>query len=180
MQSAQLLIGIGIAVKVGLEIHFAPGWILWLKAKRKRRSSLQESDDSFTLLWVAVPVCALIIAPARSISAKPVLLPLAMATILSVVFSPVASRLERYVGRLLSAAMVVLVVIGLMRAMGYFLTIELADVADQVSEYSDNIGNKLAALEKNTPPWIQHIKEAVSDVQRRVQSANPLPASSVP
>jgi predicted PurR-regulated permease PerM/methanogenic corrinoid protein MtbC1 len=143
--------------------------------QRDTEQPYSESDDSLTLLWVAVPVCALIIATGAFYLAKPVLLPLALATILSVVFSPVASRLERYVGRLLSAALVVLVVIGAISAMGYFLTIELADVADRVSEYSDNIGNKLAALEKNTPPWIQHIKEAVSDVQRRVQSANPPP-----
>jgi len=32
--------------------------------------------------------------------------------------------------------------------MGYLLTIELTAVAGQVAGYSDNIGNKLAALEK--------------------------------
>jgi predicted PurR-regulated permease PerM len=30
-------------------------------------------------------------------------------------------------------------------------------------------------LEKNTPPWLQHVKEAVTDVQRRVEGANPAP-----
>ena len=60
-------------------------------------------------------------------------------------------------------------------AMGYFLTIQLTTVAEQVANYSDNIGNKLAALEKSTPPWLAHIKEAVSEVQRRVESANPAP-----
>ena len=71
--------------------------------------------------------------------------------------------------------MVVLLVIGFIGAMGYFLTIELTAVADQVSEYSDNIGNKIAALEKNTPPWLQHVKDAVTDVQHRVAGANPAP-----
>ncbi|HZC45797.1 MAG TPA: AI-2E family transporter [Candidatus Acidoferrum sp.] len=137
--------------------------------------SYGESDDSFALLWVAVPLCAMIVATGALYFAKPVLLPLAIALILSVVFSPVASRLERYVGRLISAALVVLLAIGVISAIGYFLTVELTSVADQVAGYSDNIGNKLAALEKNTPPWIQHIQEAVTDVQRRVQSANPAP-----
>jgi predicted PurR-regulated permease PerM/methanogenic corrinoid protein MtbC1 len=132
-----------------------------------------ESDDSFALLWVAVPICALIIATAALYFARPVLLPLAIALILSVVFSPVATRLERYFGRLISAALVVLVAIGVISAIGYFLTIELTTVADQVAGYSDNIGNKLAALEKTTPPWIQHIKDAVTDVQRRVAKAEP-------
>src|SRR6202167_3009091 len=120
------------------------------------------------------------IATAALYLGRPVLLPLAIALILSVVFSPVASRLDRYFGRLISAALVVLVAIGLLTAMGYFLTIELTSVADQVAGYSDNIGNKLAALEKNTPPWLQHIQEAVTDVQRRVASANPAPTVRQP
>jgi predicted PurR-regulated permease PerM len=137
--------------------------------------SYEEIDDRFELLWVAVPMCALIIGTAALYFAKPVLLPLAIALIMSVVFSPVASRLEPYCGRFISAALVVLLVIGFIGALGYFLTTELTTVADQVSEYSDNIGNKLAALEKNTPPWLQHVKEAVTDVQRRVEGANPAP-----
>jgi predicted PurR-regulated permease PerM len=134
-----------------------------------------ESGDGFSLLWVAVPVCATIIATAALYFGRPVLLPLAIALILSVVFSPVATRLERYFGRLIGAALVVLLVIAAVSAMGYFLTIELTDVADQVAGYSDNIGNKLAALEKVSPPWLQHIKEAVTDVQRRVENASPAP-----
>ncbi len=134
-----------------------------------------ESEDRFALLSVAGPVCALIITSGALYLGRPVLLPLAIALILSVVFSPVATRLERYFGRLISAALVVLVVIGAISAIGYFLTIELTTVADQVSGYSENIGNKLAALEKTTPPWLQHIKDAVSDVQRRMASTNPAP-----
>jgi predicted PurR-regulated permease PerM/methanogenic corrinoid protein MtbC1 len=134
-----------------------------------------DGDDGFSLLWVAVPICAMIVGTAALYFGRPVLLPLAIALILSVVFSPVATRLEPYCGRLMSAALVVFVAIGIISATGYFLTIELTAVADQVSDYSDNIGNKLAALEKTSPPWLQHIKEAVTDVQRRVQNANPAP-----
>ncbi len=143
--------------------------------EKETEQSYDDSDDRFELLWVAVPICALIISTAAFYFGKPVLLPLAIALIMSVVFSPVATRLEPYCGRFVSAALVVLLVIGFIGAMGYFLTIELTAVADQVSEYSDNIGNKIAALEKNTPPWLQHVKEAVTDVQNRVASANPAP-----
>lgn len=179
MQFAQSRSGIGIAVigiavKVGLEIHFASEWGSVAEIG-KETQSYEESDDRLTLLWVAVPVCGLIISSAALYFASPVLLPLAIALILSVVFSPLASRLEPFCGRFISAAMVVLLVIGFIAALGYFLTIQLTGVADQVSEYSDNIGNKLAALEKNTPSWLQHVKDAVTDVQRRVESANPAP-----
>ena len=143
--------------------------------ENQREQPYGESEDRFALLSVAAPVCTLIVASGALYLGRPVLLPLAIALILSVVFSPVASRLERYFGRLISAALVVLVVIGGIAVIGYFLTIELTNVADQVSGYSENIGNKLAALEKTTPPWLQHIKDAVSDVQRRMASTNPAP-----
>ncbi len=146
-----------------------------VEIEKQTEQAYGESEDRFALLSVAAPVCALIITTGALYLGRPVLLPLAIALILSVVFSPVATRLERYVGRLISAALVVLVAIGAISAIGYFLTIELTTVADQVAGYSDNIGNKLAALEKATPPWLQHIKDAVSDVQRRVESANPGP-----
>jgi predicted PurR-regulated permease PerM/methylmalonyl-CoA mutase cobalamin-binding subunit len=150
------------------------------KATPTTPAGYEEGDDQFALLWVAVPICALIIGTAAFYFASPVLLPLAIASILSVVFSGVADRLEHYCGRFISAATVVLLVIGFISALGYFLTIQLTAVADQVSEYSDNIGNKIAALEKNTPPWLQHVKEAVTDVQRRVESANPAPRKATP
>ena len=149
-----------------------------VEGEKQTQQPYGESEDSYALLWVGVPLCVMIIATGALYLGRPVLLPLAIALILSVVFSPVASRLEPYFGRLVSAALVVLVAIGLLSAMGYFLTIELTGVADQVAGYSDNIGNKLAALEKNTPPWLQHIQEAVTEVQRRVASANAAPAAA--
>jgi predicted PurR-regulated permease PerM/methanogenic corrinoid protein MtbC1 len=133
----------------------------------------EEDDDQFALVWAFAPVVAFLIVTAALYAGREILLPLAMAVILAVIFSPVATRLERFVGPLLSSAIVVLLVVGLMTAMVYFLTVELTTVADNVSQYSDNIGNKLAALEKTTPPWLQHIQQAVADVEQRVERANP-------
>src|SRR5260370_7913056 len=136
-------------------------------------SPIDTDEDQFALLRAFAPVVVFLIASAALSAGREVLLPLAMAIILAVIFSPVATRLERYLGRLLSAAIVVCVVVGLMRAMVYFLTVELTTVADHIAGYSDNIGNKLAALEKTTPPWLQHIQKAVADVEQRLERANP-------
>jgi predicted PurR-regulated permease PerM len=81
------------------------------------------------------------------------------------------------VGRFFSAALIVLLAIGAVTAIGYFLTVELMVVADKVSGYSDNIGNKLGALEKTSPPWLQHLQYALSDIQRRVRKDASAPAS---
>ena len=106
---------------------------------------------------------------------RDVLLPIAMAFILAITFTSLSNFLERFVGRVCGAALVVLLAIGVITAFGYFLTVELTGVADQIAGYSDNIGNKLVALEKVSSPWLQHLKYAVADVQRQVQKASPRP-----
>jgi predicted PurR-regulated permease PerM len=100
-----------------------------------------------------------------------------MAFILAIIFGPLSNILERFVSRTLSAALVVLLVIGAISALGYFLAVELTAVVDNVAGYSDNIENKLAALEKVSPSWLRHLRHAVSDVQRRVEATSPAPTS---
>jgi predicted PurR-regulated permease PerM/methylmalonyl-CoA mutase cobalamin-binding subunit len=99
-------------------------------------------------------------------------MPLAMAAVLAVIFSPVATRLERYVGSLISAALVVLAAVVALIAVGYFLTVELTEVAVEVSGYSDNIAVKLSALEKGTPLWLQQVESGVGEVEQRLQETN--------
>jgi predicted PurR-regulated permease PerM/methanogenic corrinoid protein MtbC1 len=101
---------------------------------------------------------------------KDILLPLAMASILAVAFSPIASRLELFVGRLVSAAWVVLIAISAIGVVGYFLTVELTSVAVEVAGYSDNIANKLASLQESTPSWLRSIEGGVKDIQERLQN----------
>src|SRR5713101_3793499 len=126
-------------------------------------------------------IIAFIIAVAVLSFAKDILLPLAIAALLAVVFTPIASRLEPFVGRFLSAALIVVTVISSIAALGYFLTVELTSVAVEMTEYSDNIAAKLAKLEGSTPEWLQRIESGVKDVQSQVQNAGPrLPKVKAP
>jgi predicted PurR-regulated permease PerM len=143
-------------------------------------SSDTGADDGLASIWAAIPIVAIVFATATLYRGRDVLMPVAMALILAVIFTPVSNLLERFVGRVCSAALVVIVAIGMITTIGYFLTVELTDVADQVAGYSDNIGNKLAALEKTSPPWLQHLKYALAEVQRRVQKGNPAPSTPKP
>ena len=141
-----------------------------------------------TFIWTALPIVAMVFATATLYRGRDVLLPITMALILAVIFTPLASLIEPYVGRILSAALVVLIAVAAIGAVGYFMTVELTAVADDVAGYSDNIGNKLAGLAASSPPWLQHLKFAFADIRRRVETAEPpakapamiqvLPASS--
>lgn len=123
---------------------------------------------------------AVIVATAVLYFGKDILLPLAMASILAVAFSPIASRLEPLVGRFVGAALVVLMAAGVLGATGYFLMLELTSVAVDVAGYSDNIATKLSTLEGNTPIWLQRIEEGVKDVQQQLERKAPEPQRRAP
>jgi predicted PurR-regulated permease PerM len=140
----------------------------------KRPSAAEsEQDELDSLLLIGTPVLAVVVATAVLYFARDILLPLAMASMLSVIFSPLASRFERVIGRLAGTAVVVLGAIAIMGAIGYFLTTELTSVADDLADYSPNIAAKLTAIQKHTPSGLKHIQEAIEDIQKEVQRAGP-------
>ncbi len=132
-----------------------------------------DREDLQSLLRVGIPVFAVIVATAVLYFARDILLPLAMATMLSVIFSPLAQRAEKIIGRLAGTALVVLGAIAIVGAIGYFLTTELTSVAGEVASYSDNIAAKLTALQKDSSKGFQRIQHAIEDVQKQVERAGP-------
>ena len=118
---------------------------------------------------VSTTVLALVVATIVLYLGKNIFLPLAMASMLAVVFSPIADRLEPVVGRFVGAALVALVAITAVGGTGYFLTVELTSVAVEVAGYSNNIATKITKLEGSTPAWLQSIESGVNDVQRQLQ-----------
>jgi len=135
-------------------------------------SASDERDNDRGVAW---PLLAVIVATAVLYLGKDILLPLTMASVLAVAFSPITSRLERFVGRFISAALVVVLAITTIGAILCFLTIELTSVAVQVAGYSDNIAVKLTRLQGSTPVWLQTIEDGVKEVERRVEKPVPKP-----
>jgi predicted PurR-regulated permease PerM len=129
-------------------------------------------DEEFSVNRVARPLLAIIIATAVFYLGREILLPLTMASILAIVFSPVANRLEPFVGRLLSALLVMLVSIAAVGGLIYFLTVELTSVAVDVAGYSDNIAAKVNALKGETPLWLQRVENGVEAVEEQIQTKN--------
>ena len=139
-----------------------------------------DRDDGLDGGSVTRPILAVIVATVVLYFGKDILLPLAMASILAVAFSPITSRLETFVGRFVSAALVVVLAITAIGAIGFFLTVELTSVAVEVAGYSDNIAAKLARLQGSTPAWLQTIEDGVKDVERRLQKTGPGPTGAPP
>ena len=107
-------------------------------------------------------------------------MPLTMAAVLAVIFSPIASRLDRFVGAFVSAALVVVAAVAIVVGIGYFVTVELTSVAVQVTDYTDNIATKLTALKGSTPEWLQRVEDGVKDVEQQLADLSPRPKRSKP
>ena len=133
-------------------------------------------DDVQSSLRVAIPVLAVIVATSVLYFARDILLPLAMAGMLSVIFSPLAKRAEKFLGHLAGTALVVLGAIAFVGGIGYFLTTELTAVAGDLTNYTTNIANKLTAIQKNTPASLRRIEGAIADVEKQLQRSTHEPA----
>ena len=134
--------------------------------------SESESDLAYLTAFIsnAVPILTLLLATTVLYRGRDIFLPLTTAVILAVIFTQIANLIEPFFGRIFSAVLVVVLAIGTLSATGYFLTAELTAVADKVAGYSSNIGSKLGALEKLSPPWLRHLKYALSDIEQRTQA----------
>jgi predicted PurR-regulated permease PerM len=143
--------------------------------KSLANSSNDDNGDGFDGGRAARPFIGILVITAVVYFGKDILLPIAMAAILAVIFSPIANRLDRFVGRFASAAVVVLAAIAAVGAIAYFLTVELTSVAVEVAGYSDNIASKLAVLEKSTPSWLQRVERGVANVQQQLEKNHPKP-----
>jgi predicted PurR-regulated permease PerM/methylmalonyl-CoA mutase cobalamin-binding subunit len=129
-------------------------------------------EANFSVDRVTRPLLAIVIVTAVFYLGREILLPITMASILAIVFSPIASRLEPFVGRLLSAVVVLIVSIAAVSGLIYFLTVELTSVAVDVASYSDNIAAKVNALKGQTPLWLQRVEDGVAEVEEQIETKN--------
>ncbi len=128
-----------------------------------------EEEDSNS--GAVQPILGVIVFAAVLYFAKDILMPLAMAAILAVIFSPLASRLERFIGRFASSALVVAAAVISIGILGYFLVTQLTSVAVSVTDYSGNIAKKISAFEGATPEWLARIEFGVKNVEQQLQPA---------
>lgn len=144
------------------------------------RVSEQSGDERFDRGSAARPLVGIIIATAILYYARDVLVPIAFAGILAVVFSPIVRRLESWVGRGLSSAIVVITGMLAIAGILYFLTVELTSVAVEVSSYSSNIAAKLSHLEKSTPAWLRAVEQGLQNIEKELERNQTSQKAAVP
>jgi predicted PurR-regulated permease PerM len=98
--------------------------------------------------------------------AQDVLVPLALAVVLSFALGPAVKRLERGLGRVVAVLVVVVVTLGAVTAFGYMLERQVVDLSTQMTKYSDSIGRKVRALRGNEDAGLSGLSKSVDKVVR--------------
>ena len=127
-------------------------------------------------------VIALLIAAAVLYFAKEVLVPLAMAILLSFVLAPAVRRLERWkLGRPLATLIVVFVGFAIIFAVGAFAATQAVSLAARLPEYRQNIVEKIRALRHpKEESAIGRAAEALKDLEEEAAPERPLPVKESP
>ncbi|MDB6078104.1 MAG: putative phytochrome sensor protein [Akkermansiaceae bacterium] len=130
-----------------------------LRAPQRRKSS----GDALSGLW-AICLTAFIVAVLYV--GKDILIPMALAALLTFLLAPAVTRLERWLGRIGAVILVMLMIVGGTIAAGWTLGRQAVDLANQMPSYKDNIQVKMQSLQvPKDGPW-SRLSGVIDDLKK--------------
>lgn len=104
---------------------------------------------------------------------RQVLIPLALAVVLSFLFSPIVTWLERRrLGRVPSVIIVMVLVFALVGFGGWMVTGQLMNIVDQLPDYQSNIHDKMQEFRVNHGSRLTNASKTVSDLSKELTAAS--------
>jgi predicted PurR-regulated permease PerM len=104
---------------------------------------------------------------------RQVLIPLALAVVLSFLLAPVASWLETWrLGRVLSVVVVISLALALVGIGGWMVSGQLMNVVDQLPSYQSNIHDKVQSLRVQHGNRLTNATKTVSDLSKELTAAS--------
>jgi predicted PurR-regulated permease PerM len=125
--------------------------------------------------------------------ARDILIPLALAALLTFLLAPLVTRLERWIGRIAAVLTVVIMIFAGLAGTGWILTRQVIDLATQLPNYKENIAAKLHAFRVSKGGTFFAVSQTVEDLKKEfpggsaeeiaptvTRSAGKLPVTSPP
>jgi len=110
---------------------------------------------------------------------RQLLIPLALAAMLTFLLAPLVGYIERWIGRIAAVLIVVAMLFGVFGGAGWLLTRQLIDLAAKLPDYQTNIDNKLHAIRLPTGGALGRLSHGVSELQKQLpDSLEPPPANA--
>lgn len=112
--------------------------------------------------------------------ARDLLIPLALATLLTFLLAPLVSRLERGVGRIGAVLLVVTLILVTTGAAGWVLTRQLVDLATKLPDYKENIQKKLRSIKLPAGGRFTQFAATVEELKKDLPGAEARETAQVP
>ena len=109
---------------------------------------------------------------------RQLLIPLALAAMLTFLLAPLVGYIERWIGRIAAVLIVVAMLFGVVGGAGWLLTRQVIDLAAKLPDYQTNIDNKLHAIRLPTGGAFGRFSHSVSELQKQSPDSLEPPANA--
>jgi predicted PurR-regulated permease PerM len=109
---------------------------------------------------------------------RQLLIPLALAAMLTFLLAPLVGRIERWIGRIAAVLIVAAMLFSVVGGAGWLLTRQLIDLAAKLPDYQTNIDNKLHAIRLPTGGALGRLSHSVSELQKQSPDSLEPPANA--
>ena len=109
---------------------------------------------------------------------RQLLIPLALAAMLTFLLAPLVGRIERWIGRIAAVLIVVAMLFSVVGGAGWLLARQLIDLAAKLPDYQTNIDNKLHAIRLPTGGALGRLSHGVSELQKQLPDSLEPPANA--
>src|ERR1700681_4415632 len=109
---------------------------------------------------------------------RQLLIPLALAAMLTFLLAPLVSYVERRIGRIAAVLIVVAVLFSVVGGAGWLLTRQLIDLAARLPDYQTNIDNRLHAIRLPTGGAVGRFSHSASQLQKQMPDSSEPPANA--
>jgi predicted PurR-regulated permease PerM len=112
--------------------------------------------------------------------ARGLLIPLALAALLTFLLAPLVTRLERWAGRIGALLLAVMLILAVTGAAGWVLTRQLVDLATKLPDYKENIQTKLRSFKMPTSGWFTKFSQTVEELKQDLPGGKAPDITQVP
>jgi predicted PurR-regulated permease PerM len=109
---------------------------------------------------------------------RELLIPIALAAMLTFLLAPLVSGIERWIGRVAAVLLVVAFLFGVLGGAGWLLTRQLIDLAAKLPDYQTNIDAKLHAFRVPTGGAFGRFSHSVSELKKQLPDSLEAPVNS--
>lgn len=99
---------------------------------------------------------------------RDILIPIALATLLTFLLSPLVTRLERWIGRVAATLLAVSVVFAIIGSLGWVLTRQVVDLATRLPDYQENIRTKLRSLKMPEGGRFSKLNKTIEELKKEL------------